>query len=118
MKTQLNPSADGKSCPDGSKTPNDASRTTTQPHVFPETENLQSSIIDEETKHLYCNHDFKLKMLGGLQCKSCGVGKTKSSTGIKSNLLASQLHTNSYHFDHLPDVSKKFGSLHNVEYLN
>jgi hypothetical protein len=83
-----------------------------------ESKSLKTSKIDNETMHLFCDHDFSLKMQGGILCKRCGVGKTASSLGLKSSLLASKHHTNSISHDNLPDTSKVFPEISNAAYLN
>jgi hypothetical protein len=83
-----------------------------------ESKSLKTSKIDNETMHLFCDHDFSLKMQGGNLCKRCGVGKTASSLGLKSSLLASKHHTNSISHDNLPDTSKVFPEISNAAYLN
>jgi hypothetical protein len=79
---------------------------------------LHASTIDHETMHLFCAHDFSLKMRGGNLCKLCGVGKTASSLGLKSSLLTSKHHANSMHHDNLSETSKIFPEIEHKAYLN
>jgi hypothetical protein len=83
-----------------------------------ESKSLKTSTIDSETMHLFCDHDFSLKMKGGNFCKLCGVGKTASSLGLKSSLLTSKHHTNSVYHDNLSETSKVFPEIENKAYLN
>jgi hypothetical protein len=83
-----------------------------------ESKSLHASTIDNETMHLFCAHDFSLKMQGGNLCKLCGVGKTASSLGLKSSLLTSKHHANSMYHDNLSETSKVFPEIENKAFLN
>lgn len=118
MKTQLNPSADGRTGPNSSNQSGGARCTPPRSSSSKNSENTRSSQYDNETEHFYCDHDFSFKMLGGRLCKSCGVGETENSVGIKSSLLVSKLNGNSLHHDNLPNASLNFLQIHNKRYLN
>ena len=117
MKNQLYPSADGNSGPKNSRKAISTRPNSIRPLPQKILGDKNFVMMDSETAHFFCDHDFKFKMLGGHLCKFCGIGKTPTSLGIKSNLLACKVYTNSICHDNLPDASKKFQKPHDEVYL-
>ena len=117
MQTQLDPSADGNSGPSGSKkltaTPRKLFDLFSEPNSYIE----NFVMLDTDMTHFVCDHDFKFKMLGGVLCKFCGIGKTKTSLGIKSNLLTYQNYTHSIYHDTLEGANEKLHQSENKKFL-